>query len=75
MNEQNKIPLRDLRNNLQLLMNYRNPDLAFQVLLIGFAHTKRHTTGWVGRLKRKGWMAPSMAHEFAQYVGYPIDLI
>ena len=71
--EREVVRLADMQRRLQARMNYNNPDYAFNVLLIGFSHYCRHSTGWVGDVRRKGSLAPYIARRFAQYVGYPID--
>ena len=73
MREESKVFLSDMLRNLQKRMNYDNPQSAFEVLLIGFGHYKKHKTGWAGYIRRQGWMSPYMAREFANYIGYPID--
>jgi hypothetical protein len=54
-------------------MNYTDPQNAFHTLLLCFGRFKKHKTGWAGYFVRQGWMTPYIAHEFAKYVGYPID--
>ena len=73
MNVKNRIYLSDMLQRLQARMNYKDPQYAFHTLLICFGHFKKHKTGWAGNIMRQGWMSPYMAHEFAKYVGYPID--
>ena len=73
MNEENRVYLIDMQRNLQARMNYDHPSSAFRILLLCFAKYKRHKTGWAGSIFRQGWMSPVKAHEFALYVGYPID--
>ena len=73
MRTENKVFLADMLKRLQARMNYEKPKDAFNTLLICFGKKKRHKTGWAGQIKRKGWMSPYIAHEFANYVGYPID--
>ena len=73
MREENRVLLADMLKRLQARMNYKKPKDAFNTLLICFGKKKRHKTGWAGVIKRKGWMSPYIAHEFANYVGYPID--
>ena len=71
MKEENRIQLADMRNRLQERMNYPHPNDAFRVLMIGFAHYKNYSTGWVGSQFKRGSLHPSVAAEFAKYVGYP----
>ena len=73
MKEENKVYLSDMQKRLQDRMNYDNPGYAFHTLLICFGHFKKHKTGWAGRIMSQGWTTPYIAHEFAKYVGYPID--
>jgi len=73
MKEKNRVYLSDMRKRLQARMNYDDPQNAFHTLLLGFAKFKQHKTGWAGNIMRQGWTTPYIAHEFAKYVGYPID--
>lgn len=73
MKEEKKIPLDSLRDNLQARMHYKNPDYALKVLLICFARKRKYFSGWAGSVKKKGWMSPYVARQFAEYCGYPID--
>ena len=66
-----KIELTDMMNRLQKRMNYDRPQAAFKALLYGFEKAKKYP-GWVRNARRRG-LTPSVAHEFAEYVGYPID--
>ena len=74
MKEENRVYLDDMMARLQAQMNYKDPQSAFDTLLICFGKHKKHKTGWAGALRRKGWVSPYLAHEFAKYVGYPIDV-
>ena len=74
MKEENRVYLDDMLRRLQARMNYTHPQSAFDTLLIGFGKHKKHKTGWAGALRRKGWVSTYLAHEFAKYVGYPIDV-
>ena len=73
MTEENKIYLSDMQQRLQARMNYASPRESFHTLLLCFGHFKKHKTGWAGQIMRQGWMSSYIAHEFAKYVGYPID--
>jgi len=73
MRKENRVYLSDMRQRLQARMNYDDPHKAFHTLLLGFAKFRKHKTGWAGNIMRQGWTTPYIAHEFAKYVGYPID--
>ena len=65
-----RIPLDYVRDRLQARMNYRDPQMAFNVLLYGWAKKRKHTTNWLSDVKRRGWMTLAMARDFAHYCGY-----
>jgi hypothetical protein len=73
MKKEKRVYLIDMQNRLQKRMNYRHPQAAFDTLLRCYALHKKHYTGWAGVQRRKGWMTPDKAREFAKYCGYPID--
>ena len=73
MKESNKIYLANMRDRLQRIQHYDDPVKAFTDLLHAFAHYKKYRIGWAGSIRRQGWMSAYLAHEFAKYVGYPID--
>ena len=73
MKSENRIYLSDMLQRLQTRMNYKDPQYAFNVLLICFGHFKKHKIGWASHIRRQGWTTPYIAREFAKYVGYPID--
>ena len=74
MKEERRVYLSDMKSRLQARMQYDHVESAFECLLFGFAHSAHYAPGWVGRQRRKGWMTPAVAHKFANYVGYPIDI-
>ena len=69
--DKNKIKLSVLQERLQARMNYDEPRSAFKALLVGFEKAKKYP-GWVRNVRRRG-LSMRVAHEFAEYVGYPID--
>ena len=73
MREENRVYLSDMLQRLQARMKYDDPHKAFHTLLLCFGKFKKHKTGWAGQIMRQGWTTPYIAHEFAKYVGYPID--
>lgn len=73
MNEDKKVLLSTMRDRLQQRMNYTHPVSAFTALLCGYARKKKYFSGWAGRMLHRGWLSQREAHDFAEYVGYPID--
>jgi len=69
MKENNKIELTTLRDRLQRLMQYDDPDYAFGELL-GAWREYAHKSWYTGA---KGWLSIDDAKSFSDYVGY--DLI
>ena len=65
-----RIELTYVRDRLQARMNYRNPDIAFNVLLYGWCKKRHHNKNWLSNMKRRGWMTLDMARDFAHYCGY-----
>jgi hypothetical protein len=51
-------------------MNYQNPEFAFDVLLYGWAKSRKHHRNWLSDVKRRNWMTLPMARDFAHYCGY-----
>ena len=71
MREENKIRLSDMQNRLQAIMHYDNPESAMKTLLYGFEKWSKRV-GWARNTRFNGFMSPSVAREFANYVGLPI---
>lgn len=72
MKKVKKIPLSALCDRLQALMHYEQPASAFDALLYGFER-KIRSIGWARNVRHKGYLSARVAHDFAQYCGYPID--
>ena len=73
MNPKRRVALWVLRERLQAIQHYDDPNEAFDILLYGFykhMHFPRH---WRANVLRMGYMSTLVAHEFALYCGYPID--
>ncbi|MBR4564971.1 MAG: hypothetical protein IKO26_11020 [Paludibacteraceae bacterium] len=64
-----------LRDNLQRIEHYDNPDRAFETLLYGF-YKKRYgvcaANSAAQRTLKRGCLTVRMAKLFARYVGYDI---
>lgn len=73
MKENNKIQLSILRDRLQSIMNYDDPDYAFDVLLYGFGKKHKYDT-WYNFVVKKGYMRVEDVSLFANYCGYPIHI-
>ena len=71
MKKTSKIELSDMQDRLQAIMNYDDPKSAFKALLVCFEKAKKYP-GWVRNVRKRG-LSMRVAHEFAEYVGYPID--
>ena len=71
MRNEKRIKVAEMQRRLQARMNYKNPERAMNILLLGFQKARKYI-GWAMNARRNG-MIPSVAHEFAEYVGYPID--
>ena len=65
------IKLTDMQDRLQAIKHYDDAQFAFKALLVCFEKAKKYP-GWVRNARRRG-LSPKVAHEFAEYVGYPID--
>lgn len=71
MKEEIRITISEMQDRLQSRMHYADPESAMKTLLICFEKAKKYR-GWTRDARRRG-VIPRVAHEFAQYVGYPID--
>lgn len=69
MRKENKIPLRLLRDRLQAIEHYADPEKAMEELL-GAWRVYAHKSWYTGA---KGWLSPDDAKAFCDYAGY--DLI
>ncbi len=67
---QQRVELSCLCARLQSRMNYQNPEFAFDVLLYGWAKSRKHHRNWLSDVKRRNWMTLPMARDFAHYCGY-----
>lgn len=82
MTEINRIPLSVLRDNLQAIMQYDEPQEAFEALMYGFfihkskikdrKAAKTSAVHSVECAKKSGSMHFNKAREFARYCGYNI---
>ena len=67
------VMLADMKTRLQARMNYDDPDSAFDSLLFGFGKFMKFSISWKYNILQNGYMSMALAHQFANYVGYPID--
>ncbi len=63
----------DMKQRLQSIMHYDNPDEAFNILLYGYGNYAHHAPSWRYGVIKAGYLSAYIAHDFAIYVGYPID--
>ena len=63
----NKIALSDLLDNLQELMHYTTPHVAFNALLYGWRVQRGHTTEWLHELRKRNFISVHLAEDFARY--------
>ena len=63
----NKIALSDLLSNLQELMHYTAPHVAFSALLYGWRVYRGHTTEWLHELRKRNFISIHLAEDFARY--------
>ena len=68
MKEIKKIPLSVLKDRLQAIEHYENPDYAFGELLAAWRN-HAHKSWYTGA---KGWLAVDDALSFSEYVGYKL---
>lgn len=66
------VRLTDMRDRLQAIQHYDNPDEAFDILLYSFAKHEELEKDWKCRVIRTGHMSYFFATKFAEYCGYPI---
>ena len=68
MKQSNKIELTTLRDRLQAIEHYDNPNYAFGELL-GASRENAHKSWYTGA---KGWLSIDDAKAFSDYVGYDL---
>lgn len=66
--------LADMRDRLQAIQHYDNPEKAFDWLLYGYMKHTGRSTAWKCQVVKRGCMSYSFAKDFANYCGYPIHL-
>ena len=72
MKVENRIGLDTIREQLQTMICYQDPEWAFEVLLYGWCKNRGHSTNWLSDVKRRGWLTVALARDFADYCGYKI---
>ena len=66
------VRLADMRDRLQAIQHYDDPDEAFEILLYSFTKFKGLPASWKFQIKKQGHMSAYFAMLFAEYCGYPI---
>ena len=71
MSKKKMVPLVVLKERLQDIEHYDNPESAFETLLFAFGKKMKLTFAWKDAVLRKGTMTLEKALLFAEYCGYP----
>lgn len=66
------VRLADMRDRLQAIQQYDDPDEKFDWLLYAFMKYTHRATSWKNQVKKQGHMSQRFAKQFADYCGYPI---
>ena len=79
MNKIKKIPIADLRIKLQAIMNYKNPELAFRTLLLGWIRHPQFKSPVLQTLRIRAdtdgfiWLKEEEIRSFSDYCGYDLS--